>query len=268
MKKSITSMIVYLLVIVFSFAFFTNQLLAQKDFEGYLEQTTIRKSTMPMQPPKVTENEKIFYKAGKFKTINLTTGKDVILRFDKELMWTVDNKNKSYTEMTFAQMQESMDKMKSVMKDQMKDMSPEQRQAMEKMMGKNLGKMFGGDESSFDITVKRTGKNKTILGYNCEQIFLNLNNEPMMEMWVTDKLSMGTDWLEVYQKMGLMKGNLSDEAKKIDGIPLANKMTMNTGMGKMESETEVTKVVKTSVSDSEFEVPKGYVKKNLGMQFK
>ena len=183
-------------------------------------------------------------------------------------MWTVDNKNKSYTEMTFAQMQESMDKMKSVMKDQMKDMSPEQRQAMEKMMGKNLGKMFGGDESSFDITVKRTGKNKTILGYNCEQIFLNLNNEPMMEMWVTDKLSMGTDWLEVYQKMGLMKGNLSDEAKKINGIPLVNKITMDLGMGKMESETEVTKVVKTSVSDSEFEVPKGYEKKNFGMQFK
>jgi uncharacterized protein YbcI len=268
MKKSILSMFICLLFTIFTLIFLTDQLLAQKNFEGYLEQTTIRKSSMPMQPPKVTENEKIFYKSGKYKSMNLTTDKDMILRFDKELSWTIDHKNKSYTEMTFAQMQEGMNKMRSAMKDQMKDMSPEQRKAMEKMMGKNLGKMFGGEESSFEITVKRTGKNKTILSYNCEQIFLNLNNEPMMEIWVTDKLSMGNDWLDVYEKMGFMKGKLSDEAKKINGIPLANKITFDMGMGTMESETEVTNVVKTSVSDSEFEVPRDYVKKESGMQFK
>lgn len=267
MKKSIASMIVYLLVTVFVFVFSIDQLFGQKTFEGYLEQTTIRKSNMPMQPPKVTENEKIFYKSGKFKTSNLTTGKDMIFRFDKELAWTVDQKDKSYTEITFAQMQEGMDKMKSAMKEQMKDMSPEQRQMMEKMMGKSIGKMFSGDEPAIEMSVKRTGKKKTILGYNCELVYLNLNDEPMMEMWITDKLSMGNDFLEVYEKMGFMKGKLSDEAKKINGIPLATKMTKDLGMGKMESETEVTKVVKTSVADNEFVVPKGYVKKESGMPF-
>jgi len=268
MKKLINSISICLLAAFFGLILLNTSVFAQKTFEGYLEQTTIRISNMPMQPPKVTENEKIFYKSGKFKTSNLATGKDMVFRFDKELTWSIDHKNKSYTEMTFAQMQEGMDKMKSAMKESMKDMSPEERKMMEKMMGKNLGKMFGGEEPGIEMSVKRTGKKKTILGYNCELIYLNLNDEPMMEMWVTDKLSMGTDLLEVYEKMGFIKGNLTDEAKKINGIPLANKMTMDMGMGKMESETEVNKVVKTSVSDSEFEIPRGYKKKESGMPFK
>lgn len=268
MKKLINLLSISLIIGFFSLILLNANVFAQKNFEGYLEQTTVRISDMPMQPPKVTENEKIFYKSGKFKTSNLTTGKDMIFRFDKELSLTVDHKDKSYTEITFAQMQEGMDKMKSAMKESMKDMSPEERKMMEKMMGKNLGKMFGGQEPAIEMSVKRTGKKKTILGYNCELIYLNINDEPMMEMWVTDKLSMGTDFLEVYEKMGFMKGNLSDEAKKINGIPLANKMTMDMGMGKMESETTVTKVVKSSVSDSEFEIPRGYKKKESGMPFK
>jgi hypothetical protein len=68
--------------------------------------------------------------------------------------------------------------------------------------------------------------------------------------------------------MGFMKGKLSDDAKKINGIPLATKMTIDMGMGKMDSETNVTKLVKTSVSDSEFEIPKGYKKEKSGMPFK
>ena len=268
MKKQINSLLTCLLITIFTLSFLNTYVFAQKNFEGYLEQTTVRKSNMPMQPAKVTEQEKIFYKSGKYKMMNLTTGKDMIYRFDKELYWTINHKNKSYAEMTFTQMQEGMNKMRSAMKEEMKDMSPQERKMMEKMMGKNLGKMFGGEQPEIEMSVKRTGKKKTILGYRCELIYLNLNDEPMLEMWITDKFSMGNDFLQVYEKMGFMKGKLSKEAKKINGIPLANKMTMDMGMGKMESETAVTKVVKTSVSNSEFEVPKGYKKKESGMPFK
>lgn len=266
MKKQIISLSIYPMIIVVWLSLLNTNLSAQKKFEGYWEQKTTRKSTMPMQSRDVTENEKTFYKPGKFKTMNLTTGKTIIMRFDKELMWTIDDKNKTYEEITFAQMQEGMEKMKSTMREEMKDISPEERKMMEKFMGKKFGSMFS-EEPKLEVTVKHTGKKKTIMGYNCEQIFLNLNDEPMMEMWVTDKFTLGNDFLEVYQKMGFMKGKLSEEAKKIQGIPLANKMTIDMGMGKMESESQVTKLVQTSVSDSEFEVPKGYKRKRSGMPF-
>jgi len=268
MKKQLIQFSAYLFLMVLILGCFNTIIFAQNKFEGYWEQTTVRKSNMPMQPKEVTEKEKTFYKPGKVKTMNLTTEKETIIRLDKELMWTIDHNDKSYTEVTFAQMQEGMQKMQSAMKEEMKDVSPEDRKMMEKFMGKKLGKMFGSDEPSLEIAVKRTGETKKILGYECEQVFLNLNDEPMMEMWITDKYNLGNDFLEVYQKIGWMKGKLSEDAEKIQGIPLTNKITIDMGMGKMESESQVTKLVKTSVSDNEFEVPKGYKKKSSGMPSK
>lgn len=245
----------------------TFQFASAQTFEGYLEQTMITKSTIPRQPSQKTEQHKAFYKSGKFKSADLTNGEDMILRLDKELMWTVNHKEKSYTEMTFADMQEGATNMQSAMQEEMKKMSPEERKAMEQMLGKDLGKMFS-DQSLFEISFKRTGKTKTILGYDCEQVFFNLDDEPIMEMWVTTKLNMGNEWVDIYEKMGMMKVKLSPEARKLRGLPLVTKMSSETGMGKIETITETTRVVKTSLSDSEFEVPKGYTKKSLGAPFK
>ncbi len=235
-------------------------------FEGYLEQTVVIKSSMPMQPGQKTEQHKAFYKQGKFKSADLTNGEDMILRFDKELMWSINHKNKTYTEMTFADMQKGMKDMQSAFQEQMKNMSPEERKAMQEMMGKGMGKMFS-DQSSIEISLKRTGKTKTILGYDCEQVYFNLDDVPMMEMWVTTKLSMGTEWIDIYEKMGMMKFKISAEARKLRGLPLVSKVTTDMGMGKMETLTETTRVVKTSVADSEFEVPKGYKKQSMKMSF-
>jgi hypothetical protein len=266
MNRERSKLLACLMVAIFAISLIAAGAFAQKKFEGYWEQQTVRKSTLPMQPKEVKENEKTFYKSGKMKMMNLTTGRTTIFRFDKELVWTVDEKKKTYDEMTFAQMQEGMNQMKSEMKKEMKGMSAEERKMMEKMMGKKMGGL-SDEEGEFEISVNRSGKKNKILDYNCEQVFLLLNNEPLMEMWVTDKFNLGTEFLEVYQKMGVMKGKLSDEAKKIRGIALLTKMSMNLGMGKMDSESQVTKIVETSVSDNEFEVPGGYSKQKSRMPF-
>lgn len=260
--KSIAGSITLILIM----SAFVHVSYSQKKFEGYWEQQTVRKSTMPMQPKEAKEIEKTFYKPGKMKMLNQTTGRTTIFRFDKELVWTIDEKKKTYEEMTFAQMQQGMDQMRSEMKNEMKNMSPEERKIMEKMMGNKMGGMFS-EEQTFEITVQRSGKTKRILDYNCEQIFLMFDKEPVMEMWVTDKFNMGNEYLDVYQKMGIMKGKFSEEAKKIRGIPLLTKMSMNLGMGKMDSESQVTKIVATSVSDSEFDVPREYKKQNSRTPF-
>ncbi|HEX9974937.1 MAG TPA: hypothetical protein VGD14_22980 [bacterium] len=266
MNRDRSKLVAYLMAAILAIGLLAPGSFAQKKFEGYWEQQTVRKSTMPMQPKEAKENEKTFYKSGKMKMMNLTTGRTTIFRFDKELVWTVDEKKKAYEEMTFAQMQEGMDQMRSEMKKEMKGMSAEEREMMEKMMGKKMGGL-SDEGGEFEITVNRSGKKNKILDYNCEQVFLLLNNEPLMEMWVTDKFNLGTEFLDVYQKMGFMKGKLSDEAKKIRGIPLLTKMSMNMGMGKIDSESQVTKVVETSVSDSEFEVPGGYTKQKSQVRF-
>lgn len=266
MEKRLIKFSAYVLVIIIGLGFLNHVLLAQKKFEGYWDQQVIRKSTLPGQPPSVTENEKAYYKTGKMKIANLTTGKHIIIRLDKELMWNVDDKSKSYTEVTFAEMERSMDEAKSAMKDQMKDMDPEERKMMEKLMGKKLGSAFGSGEGT-EITVKQTGKRKKILDYDCEQVIMYLNNQQLMEMWMTDKYDLGSEFLKLYERMGFLKGKLSEEAKKIRGISVLSKASFDSGMGKIDTETKVTKIEATSVSDSEFDVPKGYAKKKMAMPF-
>ena len=66
--------------------------------------------------------------------------------------------------------------------------------------------------------------------------------------------------------MGVIKGNIPKNSK-LKGFPILTKTKIDMGMGKMESETTVTKIVKTSVSDKEFELPKGYKRLENKMDF-
>jgi hypothetical protein len=266
MRHTSVRLVAGLLSLAMIFFCFNNDSLAQKRFEGYWEQQSTRTSNLSGQPPTVIENEKVFYKSGKMKMANLSTGKIIIIRIDKELMWNLDSKTKVYNEMTFAEMEQNMARAQSAMKEQMNKKDPEQRKMMEKMMGKKMSDMFGS-EGGMEITLKRSGKKQKVMDYDCEQVIMFLNNEPLLEMWMTDKYDLGTEFLELYHRMGLMKGKLSEEAKKIRGISLLTKTAFDIGMGKMESTTKVTRIVPTAVSDSEFEVPRGYTKQKQGFEF-
>ena len=60
-----------------------------------------------------------------------------IYRKDKEVIWMIDNKEKTYTEMTKAEMEKMKKQMEDAMKmmeEQMKNMPPGQKEQMEKMM--------------------------------------------------------------------------------------------------------------------------------------
>jgi len=237
---------------------FTSNIFAQKKFEGYWETTTNSKSTMAMAPKKNNEKQKNFYKAGKIKNVNLTENKTTIFRFDKDLMWDINHNDKTYNEMTFDQMQMEMKNAKNKMVEAMKDMDPQQQEMMKKMMGNKMGTMLGQSETPM-ISFKNTGKKKTIKGYNCSLVIMYMGEDPLMEMWMTNKYNLGDDFIKIYQKMGVIKGKIPKNSK-LKGFPILTKMKIDMGMGKMESETTVTKIVKTSVSDKEFELPKGYRK--------
>ncbi len=245
MKNLLTKTTVLFIFVLFAASMITPNVFAQKKFEGYWESVTNSKSTMPMAPKKTNEKQKNFYKAGKIKNINLTDNETMIFRFDKNLMWTIDHNDKTYHEMTFEQMQMGMNNAKSKMAEVMKDMDPQEREMMKKMMGKNMGAMFGGSEMPM-ISFKNTGKKKTIKGYNCTLVIMYMGKNPMMEMWMTKKYNLGDDFIKIYQKMGLMKGKMPKNSK-LNGFPILTKTNIDLGMGKMEEEITVTKIVKTSV---------------------
>ena len=198
-----------------------------------------------------------------FKTTESDEGDAVIVRLDKELIYQINAKEKTYSEMTFAELEVMMKKMGGKMDDamaqmqeKMKDMPEEQRKMMEQMMG---GRMPGKKDAKVDV--KNTGETKTISGFSCTKYVVSQDGKEAMTLWATKEVkdfgALRKDWEEFSKRimamnpMG-MKG-LAEGMKKVDGFPIQTEM----GQG---ITTLVTKVEKRSTPASEFTVPAGYKK--------
>ena len=187
----------------------------------------------------------------------------IIVRLDKEVMYTLHPKDKTYSEMTFAELEKFMQQMTSrsdskmaALQEKMKNMPEEQRKMMEKMMGNRMP----GKAKESVIEVTNAGEKKSISGYSCTKFVVTQDGNEMMQMWTTKEVkifdAMRKDFEEYSKRMASMspmmgKGYL-DAMRKIEGFPI------ETQMGDIV--TVITKVEKRSNPGSEFEVPAGYTK--------
>ena len=190
-----------------------------------------------------------------FKIVNPTTV--MILRMDQEKIYTVDPAKKTYSEMTFADMEAYAKKAGEKMaqyREKMKNMPPEQRKQIEAMTG-----MMGGAEGSVEISA--TGEKKSVDGFSCAKYVMKRGGKEMMTLWVTKDVAgfdnLRKDWMEFGKRMAALTNmsGLGDAYQKIDGFPMETDMDI---MGKMT--TVVTKVEKRTTPAGEFSVPAGYTK--------
>jgi hypothetical protein len=191
------------------------------------------------------------------------SGDVFIVRLDKNEVFMIKPADKTYSVLTFAELEEGMKQMGSQanakmaeLRKQMKDMPEEQRKAMEKMMGS----MMGGGQGDEPLKVTGPGERKTVNGYGCSKYVVTSGTDEIMTLWLTRDVkeldAMKKDWKEFSQRMASLipgRGKAMAEAfKKIEGFP------METNMGGIT--TVVTKLEKQSTPVSAFEVPSGYTK--------
>ncbi len=190
-------------------------------------------------------------------------GQAVIVRLDKERFYTVNPSERTYSEMTFKEMEEGMkkfgaqmDKRKAEMQEKMKDMSEEQRKMIKKMMG-SAG---GGTGKEEKVEVTGPGEKKTINGYACVKYTATSGGKDLLTMWTSKDVkgfeALRGDWEEFSKRMvGLSpvgsKG-IAEAFGKIQGFPLQTEM--------MGVTTVVTKIERRSTPVSQFEIPEGYTK--------
>jgi len=201
-----------------------------------------------------------YYVPKKLKTVTDQTGEFTIIRIDQEKIYNVKPQDKTYSVVTFAEVEQMGKKMSAQMDDlqkQMKDMPAEQRKMMEKMLGANMP----GAKKDPKIEVIKTGEKKTISGYACTRYSVKQDGKEEVSLWVTPDVksfaSMRQDMLEQTKRMsamvpGGMKG-IAEAMQKVDGFPIV------TEMGTIMKST-VTKIEMKTVAASEFEVPAGYTK--------
>lgn len=215
-------------------------------------------------------NEQMWAVPKKMKGVTKETGETFIVRLDKEMFITIDPKEKTYSEMTFAEMEGmmkkasgKMDAKMAEMQKQLAGMPEEQRKMVEQMMGNKMGM---GAAKDAKVNVKNTGDKKTISGFSCTKVVVTQDDKDVMTLWVTKDVSgfeaMRKDWEEFSKRMMAMnpmggKG-LGEAFKKVDGFPIQTEM----GQGMTST---VTKIEKKTASASEFEVPAGYKKVKANM---
>ncbi|MFN0157409.1 MAG: DUF4412 domain-containing protein [Bacteroidota bacterium] len=213
---------------------------------------------------------KYYYMPKKFKSVD--EGQTAIMRLDKELMMLVDHEKKTYWQMTFDEMESMMKDMGGKMDEAMKQMEkemagmdPEQRKMVEQMMGKKMG---GGSQEA--VEVDKSSDTKSISGYKCIKYTLKQGDDVMATVWATKELAsseaMRKELDEFAKRMSaMMPKGMENIVKKsintIDGFPIQTEM-------KGGSLMTVTKIEKTSVAASEFEVPTGYTKEDPPMMGK
>jgi hypothetical protein len=208
-----------------------------------LYQTTT--STGMMGSGSVNVNSTQYY-SGKALRISSSDGHDSIIRFDTGKIITIDNKQKTYTEMTVEQLNDFFEKQTAQM-----GMDKEKLDQMRKMMGQMA--------DSFSVT--KEGPGESIAGYATEKYIVKGPME--MEIYAAPDLKIPALYYDV-MKMRVPRnplfdtGKMYDEMKKIEGMPLKTITTMKMMNMEMKTTTVVTKVEKAPIPASIFDVPAGY----------
>jgi hypothetical protein len=169
------------------------------------------------------------------------TGKDasIIYRGDKKSLWIVNDKEKNYFEIPMKESDEE-----------------------ETPVGKKHTR-----EKADNVSVEKTGKTATILGYPCEEYIIQQDDEAK-DLWATTKLG---DVYEGFMKSfgqfakrrpGGMNDNLELEVIKMKIFPLKSTTTTR---GVVTSTEEITKIEKRTLAASLFEAPTGYKKQSFDL---
>jgi hypothetical protein len=203
------------------------------------------------------------------KHVSLPEGHAVVIRMDQQKIYNIDPAKKTYSEMTFEEMEQQMKAMSSKMDTQMaqleesmKKMPPEQRKMMEGMMGSRMGK------KGADVVLAKTGDSKKVGGFSCNKFVAKEGDKELMTLWATKEVrgfdALRKDYEAMTQRMmsmnpSFMKG-LVEAMRQVDGFP------METVWGGMT--TQVTKVESRATAASEFAVPAGYTKTASPLQQK
>lgn len=200
-----------------------------------------------------------------------------IFRKDKEVFWFIDNKDKSYTEMTkqdLLKLKKQMEDAMKMVEEQMKNIPPEQKAMMESMM---KGQMPG---KTPDMNYKKIASGQKINQWLCDKYEGYINKDKVEEMWTTDwqKLGLTVNDFKVIEAMKDFMGDFLKSAVgqlssfcKISsekpgketafyGVPVK---TLTYSEGKVMQETELSEVKRQNFAASLFEIPKGFTKKEM-----
>ena len=186
-------------------------------------------------------------------------GTDVIIDLKTGTMTNINEKKRNYFVMTKQDMEAAQAKMAERMSD------PKMKQAMAMIQGL-------GSSMASSTEVKKTGVTRKVAGYSCEEWLISMGGMMSMTECVTNDLKYPVqswaamaDFNESMRKM--MSGfgpsakagaDYAEKMKSIKGFPVATSSTVDAGVMKMTTSSEVSEVRHDAIPAATWQVPKGF----------
>jgi hypothetical protein len=186
-------------------------------------------------------------------------GTDVIIDLKSGTMTNINEKKKNYFVMT----KQDMETVQAKMAERMND--PKMKQAMAMMQGL-------GSSMASSTEVKKTGVTRKVAGYACEEWLINMGGMMTITECVTNDLKYPVQsWAAMADFNESMRKTMSgfgpsaksgadyaEKMKSIKGFPVATSSTVDAGVMKMTTTSEVTEVRRDAIPASTWQVPEGY----------
>ena len=211
-----------------------------------------------------------------------TGGKgDMIFRGDRREMVVVDHKDKSYTVIDGAAMQQiagQVSKAMSQMQEALKNVPEDKRKMIEEMMKQRLPQETAPQPPKSEL--RKTGERGEKNGYPCVKYEIWRDGRKLRELWVTDwdNVEGGSEVVDTFEDMAdffkeLMDsipdfgqgGQSGDPAfehmREIGGFPVVTREFGDDGS--LEDESTLRSARRRTLDPAEFEPPSGYKRRSM-----
>jgi hypothetical protein len=196
----------------------------------------------------------------------------LIFRGDRNVMWSVNEKRRTYTEVDRARMQAMVAQSDATRKQMEKDFDkvpPEKRMEMLRLLAQGAPK-----KKREPPTIRPTGRSDKVGGVPCHEVEVLRDGEKLREVCVADWKAAGVtkDDLSALRDLntfeddtvGTIGGRSQDDAlelfETLDGLPVRVRTFR---AGKPRTELRVVKVEHKAIDAQVFEVPAGYSKREF-----
>ena len=204
---------------------------------------------------------------GRIKSVD-ADGKVMIVLIEKKMLYQLDPAKKTYSEMTFDELEGAMkevagamDEKMAAMQKELESMPDDQRVMMEKMMKGKMPGRADAVQTEGKMEAKKTGKKETVHGRACSEVVVTNGGKDYMTAWVTNDVKefdgMKDDVAEFRKLMAalnpMIPKGLTEAMKSMEGFPMRTEM--KNGM-----KQEVRTIESRPIDAKEFEIPDGYTK--------
>lgn len=213
-----------------------------------------------------------------------------IFKGKERTMLMIDDKRRQYMVMDEQTIQGLASQMNQAMAEYQKmleSVPPQQRAMMEQMMKQQMGNMMQQAAPAKESVLTKSGKNKSISGYQTIHYLEKMEGLLENEYWVTNwnNVDGGEEVMDAFKNMakfqeelfkafssggnnplaGVLQSfsdNMFKKLNDLEGFPVA---VINYDQGVKSSETILESIDKRSLEAALFSPPKGYKRQNMGM---